>query len=170
MDDDTRPTGPARPTPDEFRAAAREAFGFLVADHGFREERVARGSHNPVAVWFVNDTTRVVVEGINYGRNARVAVGRAGPIRSFENNDLGDLASVRRSDLALTDEQVEVERAAGQLGQIPRLAELLRACGAEVLRGEFSSFPAIHALRERRAEEWERANGWSARRSRTTDA
>ena len=51
------------PTPDEFRARARQEFAFLAGEFGFREVPIAPGYQNPVAVWFENGTTRVVVEG-----------------------------------------------------------------------------------------------------------
>src|SRR5262245_2077899 len=117
------------PTPAEFRAQARQAFAFLAREFGFREEAIPAGLHNPVAVWFVNETTRVVIEGINYGVNARVAIGRCGQPDEFENNDLHDLATVCRPTLALNEEQMRAEEQGGQWVQLPRMAAWLRECG-----------------------------------------
>src|SRR5690349_1684609 len=97
------------PSPDGFRAQARDSFAFLGRDYGFQEQPIPAGLHNPVAVWFVNTSTRVVVEGINHASDARVAIGRAGPIESFEDIDLQDLAAVRCPALALRDDQRRAE-------------------------------------------------------------
>ena len=124
------------PTPDEFRARVRSEFGFLVDTAGFREESVpSSGFHNPVAVWFATDTTRIVVEGINWGMNARVALGQASG--AFENFDLEDLVA----ELAPETDMPAAEREGGQLTQLPRLAEWLRVFGADVLSGDFRVIP-----------------------------
>jgi len=83
---------------EEFRDRARRELQFLD-ELGFREEPIPTGENpflNMCAVWFVGPTTRVVVEGINYGMNARVALGSAGSAAAFEDYDLGDLLVVRR--------------------------------------------------------------------------
>jgi hypothetical protein len=139
-----------RPTPDEFRARAREAFAFLTREFGFREEPVPRGFHNPVAVWYANATTRVVVEGIHWGFGSRVAVGRAGDPERFENFDLGDLVAVRSPGSEATDPSGD----GAQLAQLPRLAAQLRELGADVLAGDFAVFPALRARVDRRAAEF----------------
>ena len=149
------------PTPDEFRARARQEFAFLAGEFGFREVPIAPGYQNPVAVWFENGTTRVVVEGINWAANARVALGRAGLPEAFENIDLGDLATVRCPGLALTDEQTKAEQEGGQWVQLSRMAKWLRECGAEMLRGDFGAFPEIQKIREGRSQEWRRTHNWS---------
>jgi hypothetical protein len=76
------------PTPAEFRERARVAFAFLFDEYECREESIPAADQNPVAVWVANDTTRVIVEGINHGANARVALGHTGPPDAFENIDL----------------------------------------------------------------------------------
>ena len=144
------------PTPAEFKTQARRAFTFLIRDFGFREEAVPAGPHNPVAVWFVNATTRVIVEGINHAADARVALGHTGRPEDFENNDLLDLAAVCCPTLNLNEEQQRAEQEGGQWVQLPRLAAWLRDCGADVLRGDFSSFAAIARRREHRMVEWSR--------------
>lgn len=145
-----RPPKEGRPTPDEFRARAREAFAFLTREFGFREEPVPRrGFHNPVAVWYANETTRVVVEGIHWGFASRVALGRAGDPERFENFDLEDLVAVRSPGSEATDASGD----GAQLGQLPGLAAQLRELGADVLAGDFAVFPALRARVDRRAAE-----------------
>lgn len=150
------------PTPEEFKTHARDGFGFLVEEFGFAETPIPKGYFNPVAVWFVNATTRVVVEGINYGANARVAVGRSGAVEAFDNNDLADLVGVRCPDIEPPSKRGPAKSDDGQLEQLPRLAALLRRCGAEVLRGDFRSFAAIAQRQQRRINEWRREKGGSS--------
>jgi hypothetical protein len=125
------------PKPDEFRARVRDVFGFL-GEMGFREEPVP-SRKNPVAVWFTSDLARVVVEGVNWGLNTRVALGRAGDPAAFENYDLGDLLAVRgaANPAAL--------HAGDQAAQMPRLAAALQEHGADVLAGDFNVFLALRA-------------------------
>jgi hypothetical protein len=147
----------ANPAVKEFRAHAAREFQFLVEDFGFQEERVPRG-RNEFSVWFVNATTRVVVEGINWGFNARVAFGSAGPPDKFENCDLLDFIAIRcpgeRTNAAeLIHGQLHNLGAFAQLGAF---AAILRRCGAQVLRGDLSVVPEIREIQRRRREEWER--------------
>jgi hypothetical protein len=135
----------ARQALKEFRAAVAREFAFLATDFGFAEERVRRPG-NEFSVWFVNATTRVIVEGIHWGGSARVAFGSAGARERFENFDLLDLVSIRRPDRMPTADA----SLTGQLHQLEALAVLLRDCGAEVLRGDFSIAPQILEIRKRR--------------------
>ena len=57
----TTPMFRARQVLKEFRAAVAREFAFLATDFGFAEERVRRPA-NEFSVWFVNATTRVIVE------------------------------------------------------------------------------------------------------------
>lgn len=136
------------PNPDEFRSRAREAFAFLI-ELGFKEERVP-GTKNPVAVWFSNGATRVVVEGINWGMNARLALGRAGTPATFENYDLEDLLAVRQA------ENVASLHAGDQLAQVSQLAAALRTYGTDVLAGDFDIFPQLQACVDQRIAEFRR--------------
>ena len=139
------------PAVKEFRTRAAADFGFLVDEFGFRREPVPQGK-NQFSVRYVNATTRIIVEGINWGGNARVAFGSAGPLEGFEDFDLLDLVSVRCPDQQPSD--VELERS--QLDQLEFLARILRTCGAHVLRGDLSVAPQIHEIRRKRIEQWER--------------
>jgi hypothetical protein len=141
----------ARQAIKEFRAAVVEEFAFLATEFGFVEERVRRPA-NEFSVWFVNASTRIIVEGINWGGNARVALGGAGPRERFEDFDLLDLVSIRCPD-RMPKEDASLP---GQLDQLKALAVLLRHCGAEVLRGDFRIAPQIREIRKRRADEWKR--------------
>ena len=135
----------------EFRTRAAVDFGFLVDELGFRKEPVPQGK-NQFSVRYVNATTRIVVEGINWGANARVAFGSAGPLERFEDFDLLDLVAVRCPG----QQPSEMEMARSQLDQLELLAKILRTCGAEVLRGDLSVAPQIQEIRRQRVEQWER--------------
>jgi hypothetical protein len=149
----------------KFRADVDAEFGFLEKELGFRKERGQRPS-NEFAIWFVNATTRILVEGINWGGSARVAFGSVGPLDQFENFDLLDFAAIRCPD------QVPIETGSlpGQSQQLRVLSALLRRCGAEVLRGDFSTAPLIRERRQRRVEEWEQEQSRRGRpRTRPSD-
>jgi hypothetical protein len=135
----------------DFRAAVAAEFAFLPTEFGFIEEEVQRPA-NEFSVCFLNPNTRIIVEGINWGGSARVAFGSAGPRERFEDFDLLDLISIRCPDRM----PAEGESLPGQLHQLKVLAALLRECGAEVLRGDFSAARQIRDIREQRLDDWKR--------------
>jgi hypothetical protein len=128
----------------EFRARVAVEFSFLIDDFAFHEERVRL--KNQFSVSYVNATTRIIIEGINWGGRARVALGRAGAINEFDNFDLLDVASLRCPDTTPPDAIHPVN----QHSHLRALASLLRDCGAEVLRGDFTLGPQIRELQQRR--------------------
>ncbi len=93
--------------------------------------------YNDFSVRFVNATTRVVVEAINYGFNARVAFGTAGPKDQFENCDLLDFVAIRCPGEGPNAEELTRGqlRNTGALAQLGAFAAILRRCGVGVLRG-----------------------------------
>jgi hypothetical protein len=138
---------------EEFRHRARHAFGFLEREFGLQEVPIPTHEspyRNKYAVWFGSPTTRVVVEGINWGMNARVALGRSGPHAAFENYDLGDLLAIRRSAPAAG---VGNQPQGGEIAQLAWYATALREVGADILRGDHSVFPALAERVERRRAE-----------------
>jgi len=143
----TRLPNGSPPTPDAFRELAESAFGLLVDEFGFREEAIPFDQDpflNKVAIWYTSEVTRVVVEGINWGLNARVALGRAGLVTAFENYDLGDLLAMRRPEPAVASRRAARRQAReGQLAQLRQHAVALREVGADVLRGDHTVFPAL---------------------------
>jgi len=137
---------------EEFLNQTREAFAFLVRDFGFQEEPIPLAENkylNQFAVWYATSTTRIVVEGINWGTNTRVALGQAGPVSKFENYDFGDLLAVR--DAAA--EQAKRSVSGEQLEQLRQYAALLPEVAADVLRGDHSIFAELAACVERRRAE-----------------
>jgi hypothetical protein len=144
------PPDHTQPSADEFKATARREFEFLLDEFGFREQPIPTNGapENPVAVWFTSETTRVVVEGINWGSTARVAIGRAVAAEQFENFDLLDLATARSADRRAFDES-----RGNQLKQLATLAAILHDNGRDVLEGDFSVFPDLRAVVARRAAE-----------------
>src|SRR5262245_4421255 len=80
----------------QFRAQVAAEFAFLVEEFGFQTHREPLTDEFRVMV--VNGTTRILVEGINWGGSVRVAFGSAGPLKAFEDFDLLDLVSIRCPD------------------------------------------------------------------------
>ena len=72
------------------------------------------------------------------------------PKDKFENYDLGDLVEICCPQLVTGSDANE----AGAIGELPRLATLLRQVGLPVLRGEFDLFPAIQTRVDKRRAEW----------------
>ena len=134
---------------EKFLVQARAAFAFLERDFGFQEEPIPLDEKpflNQFAVWYASPTTRIVVEGINWGTNTRVALGRAGSVSQFENYDFGDLLAVRAAKGGETKQSVSGE----QLEQLRQYAALLPETAAEFLRGDHSIFPELEARVELR--------------------
>ncbi|MCG8061892.1 MAG: hypothetical protein N0E38_19010 [Candidatus Thiodiazotropha endolucinida] len=84
-----------------FKNAGRKEFIFLEK-YGFSEID-DHEEPNEFSITFANNITKVVVEGIHWGKSARVALGKVDSSR-FENYDLGDLLSVVRYE-QLSDEE-----------------------------------------------------------------
>jgi hypothetical protein len=135
-----------------FRSDVAKEFAFLTSDFGFHEDPARL--KNPFSVSYVNATTRILIEGINWGAAARVAFGSAGPLEKFENFDILDFAFIRCPDKAAA--ATAMNRPSDQGSHLKVLAEVLRECGVEALNGDFSSAPRIRELREQRMRDWER--------------
>lgn len=136
----------------EFVQTAQAAFAYLVDEFGFHQEPVA--DETELAVAFSNGRTRVVVEGRDWGLNARVAFGNAA---AFENFDLADLISLRRTPAELRPERGSLKRGSRQLDQVRYYAEKLRAIGADILRGDRTVFEELQGIVDKRAEAFRRA-------------
>jgi hypothetical protein len=141
------------PSPDQFCDGARREFSFLEHEYGFRERPIPPDTPfaNRCAVWFADSTTRVVIEGINWGMNARVAIGSVRADGRYENYDLADLVAIRQKHAAANSDTSQPP--SGQLQQLTYYAELLRKFADDVLRGDHAVFFALAARVEaRRAE------------------
>ena len=92
---------------------------------------------------------RVVVEAINYGFNARVTFGSAGPKDQFENCDLLDFVAIRCPGEGPNAEELTHGQLSntGALAQLGAFAAILRRCGVGVLRGDLSVVPEIQEIR-----------------------
>jgi hypothetical protein len=113
------------PTLEEFTTAARREFEYLSSEFGFIEGPPTR---NPFSVRYVSGDTEVVVEGINWGHAVNVLLRRGA-----ETVPLWAIARCRG---------VTEKHPAGQLAQLQYDAKLLRRVAEEVLRHDFSVFPA----------------------------
>lgn len=132
---------------DFFRDRARNVFAFLFDDFGFEEELVPK-DRNQFAIWLINPTTRIVVESISYGYTCRVALGKAGEQKTFENYDLLDLVTVSEK----TKKEIRARKSIRTFARtdLPILAELLLKYGKSVIRGDFSNFAQIRAIIDKR--------------------
>ena len=133
------------PTSSEcFRDAVLREFRFLENDFGLINVSSEHESAQ-FMVRYKSDAVQVVVEGTNWGENARVAVGSC---NGFKNFDLYDLVKAK------TGEYPEIESIVtlNQITQLPLLAMLLKEHGEQVLSGDLTIFPAITEIVKARAD------------------
>ena len=124
------------PSLDIFLAAARREFAFLISDFGFTEQPLPNASINPFKVVYISDSTRVAIEGINWGVNTQVMLHSLAPAPDAPGRvPLWALVELR----APRDERRSPN---GQIAQLSHDASVLRRYASDVLRGDFSAFPA----------------------------
>jgi|SRR5215217_2729705 len=139
------------PTITEFKETVRDAFGYLEREFAFREKEPP-AKHlevNPFVIWFVNPTTLVQVQGINWGFATQVILGPANAGDEWAATvPLWAVLKHRRPDL-----YEELRTSAGQLGEIAVYAHALQLAVTDVLEGDFSVFAAARAIVEAEAIE-----------------
>lgn len=137
------------PTLIEFKKAVRHAFGYLRREFGFREVKppATELEANPFILWFVNSTTLVQVQGINWGFAAQVILGPADAgSRWHATVPLWPIIKHRRLEL-----YAQSPRSPGQLGDIGYYASALREVASDVLRGDFGVVASARAIVEAEA-------------------
>jgi len=139
-----------QPTKEHFGEAVDRAFSYLVSEFAFRREPMPDDPRD-IRVAYSSPAVRIVVEGTNWGLNTRVALGRSSSGGPFENFDLLDLVALRGASGESAPARGTIKRGSTQLEQIPYYARVLRAIGQDILVGDFSVFPALHATVEARA-------------------
>jgi hypothetical protein len=142
------------PTLVGFQEAVRDAFGYLVRDFAFREVQppATDPERNPFLIWFVNKTTLVQVEGINWGCATQVIVGPAGSGDDWQATvPLWAIIKHRSPEL-----YAEVMRAPDQLADIRAYARALPEVGEDVLRGNFGVFTAARVIIDTEMAQWRR--------------
>src|SRR5262245_17330380 len=123
------------PILEDFLERARHNFHFLTTEFGFHEQALPwRRKANEYQVRYVNATTLVKAEGINWGYGVNVLLGpRRQPILRAENTfPLWAIVKLRRSDL------YDTLAIGDQLDQLGAHAVALRESASDVLRGDFT--------------------------------
>ena len=135
------------PSNEYFRDAVLREFRFLENDFSLKNVSSEHESEQ-FMVRYKSDIVQVIVEGTNWGENARVAVGSC---IGFQNFDLYDLVKAK------TGEYPEIESIVtlNQIAQLPLLAMLLKQHGEQVLSGDFRIFPAITEIVKARADSFD---------------
>lgn len=125
---------------------AERAFDTFLQAHGLKRER--RKWRNPFAVAFVNDSSRLYVEGINWGGSARASVGSSRP--AFEDYDLLDVVGVGCPGMLPSEAELK-----GQDEAVYALARCALECEAvaTIMSGDFGLFPRLDQVREKRARD-----------------
>jgi hypothetical protein len=127
------------PTLNEFLSTARREFSFLVSELGFTEQSDQGQGPNPFSVYYTNATTAVRVEGVQWGVSIQVMLICLSPAT-------GCPATVPLWVLVQLRTGCEQPIVPGQLAQMVRDADLLPLHAHDVLRGDFSVFPAAYSL------------------------
>jgi len=136
-------------SPSIFKDHARKSFSFLVDSYGFHEQALDK-LDNEFSVKFITSKTKIVIEGINWGLNSRVAIGSS--IGKFENYDLGDALIVFCPERSVDDKDFKKS----QIEQLSLMANLLKECVEPILLGDHSSFPKLAKIVKKRAKEFSR--------------
>ena len=132
-----------QPSNKYFQDAARREFRFLESDFSLKNVS-SESKSEQFMVRYKSDTVQVIVEGINWGENARVALGSC---IGFQNFDLYDLVKAKTGEYPATESIATLN----QTAQLPLLAMLLKEHGEQVLNGDFTIFPAIMKIVTARA-------------------
>lgn len=132
------------PNNEYFRDAILREFEFL--ESAFNLKNVSSEYESAqFMVCYKSDTVQVIVEGINWGESARVAVGSC---IDFQNFDLYDLVKAKTGEYPTIKSSVTLD----QIAQLPLLAVLLKEHGKQVLSGDFTVFPIITEIVKARTE------------------
>jgi hypothetical protein len=136
------------PTLSEFKATVRDAFGYLEREFAFHEVEPPASllEGNPFIVWFVNATTLVQVEGVNWGFAAQVLLGPAAGRDWHATVPLWAVLKDRAPDLYQRSAQSQ-----GQLGDIRYYADALRQAASDVLTGDLRVIASARAVVEAEA-------------------
>lgn len=137
----------------QFIRTVRDAFSYLVKDFGYDEEAIT--DQNKLALAYSNGRTRIVVEGRDWGLNARVALGSANA--EFENFDLEDLMTIRPVSQSTRPPQGSLKSGSHQLDQVRFYADVLRKIGEDVLNNDRQVFPKLKRISDLRAESFRRS-------------
>jgi len=136
---------PERPkaafTPRDFRAACLWHFDYLIRDYGFREESL---TEQQFCVSFASQTTRVVVEGINYGFAIDIRLSDVDPTKmQYKSYAFGDVLNLKGITLTIPPTEGETLSGEVQVRQMKVYAPALREYASDVLLGGHSVFPSL---------------------------
>lgn len=132
---------------ESFRDAVLRNFRFLENDFGL--ENVSNGYEGEqFLVSYKSDIVQVIVEGTNWGENARVAVGSC---IGFQNFDLYDLVKAKTGEYPAIESIVTLN----QIAQLPLLALLLKEHGEHILSGDLTIFPTLTEIVKARADSFD---------------
>jgi hypothetical protein len=138
------------PSKQQFIDTVDQAFSYLVSEFGFHREPIPVEARD-VRVGYSNSRVRIVIEGTNWGLNARVALGSCSQDGGFEDYDLSDLLGLRGTINESPPSRGSIEKGSTQLEQIAYFGRALRAIGRDILLGDLSVFPALQAKVNERA-------------------
>gem|GEM_PF-6676663 len=123
-----------RPTEEEFKAAAEDAFGFL-GPHGFALEMPSRYPEDRFQIWFRRGDFVIVVRGEGWGEFTATTIEHTSGVEL----DIGRLVPKDQRP-ALPKNR---KKWPGQLEQMNRQAKWLATYGIDFLGGDYERFFAL---------------------------
>jgi hypothetical protein len=128
-------------TPHDFRAACLWHFDYLIRDFGFKEESFPEQQFH---VSFVSQTTRIVVEGINYGFAIDIRLSDVDPTKmQYKSYALGDFLNLKGIRITMPYREGETLSGEVQVRQMKVYAPALREYASDILLGDHSVFPML---------------------------
>lgn len=126
-----------------FKTEARKAFAAVCNSFGLREENITLSdTANLFQLTFSNSTTRIIVEGINWGMNTTVHLGI---------NEAG--AALHPIHQLIKERTPEKPIAGNQTDQLYGYAHYLLAYATDILQGDTSFFNRQEALKKQQKED-----------------
>lgn len=135
---------------EEFRQFCREKLSQLCEKHNLIENK---DSNEDFSITFENKTTRIKIEGINYGFGIDIRLSSIDPKHmTHETYCLDDLLSIRAPELKLTEAR-NTDTTDIQKKQIEQYAIALDKFGDDILKGDFTIFPRLaQAINDRKKQ------------------
>jgi hypothetical protein len=131
--------------PHEFRKAARDHFGYLMSDYGFKEETAPlTTSPFDFLSQYVSDKTRVIVEGPVWDLDLGVYLTDVDPTKvKYGSYPLSDLLELRKVSVQVPRHENDIYSDEVLFGQMRAYAQALREHASDILMGDHTVFPVL---------------------------
>lgn len=131
--------------PEEFISHCKKEFGFLSQDYGFTLEPLPKEKYiNEYQARFVSHTTRIAIEGVNWGFNIDIRISSINPDEmKHQSYCFNDLLTIRNVQVEIPELESDTIPGEVQVEQMKKYAVLLKACAEDILKGDHSCFAQL---------------------------